>query len=69
MGASLTVCAIHKDGKKKMWQLHNTMKLDAIREEIDKIINNEIEKAVLLTSLIIAMDKVDSSVGHHVYLK
>lgn len=62
--------AIHKDGKKKMWQLHNTMKLDAVREEIDKIAKNEIEKSVLLTSLIFAMDKVDSSVGHHVsYLK
>lgn len=62
--------AVHKDGKKKMWQLHNTMKLDAIREEIDKIVTDEIEKSVLLTSLILAMDKVDSSVGHHVsYLK
>lgn len=62
--------AIHKDGKKKMWQLHNTMKLDAIREEIDKIAQDEIEKSVLLTSLILAMDKVDSSVGHQVsYLK
>ena len=62
--------AIHNDGKKKMWQLHNTMKLDAIREEIDNIANDEVEKSVLLTSLIYAMDKVDSSVGHHVsYLK
>jgi len=62
--------AIHTDGKKRMWQLHNTMKLDAIRDEIDKITKDEIEKAVLLTSLIIAMDKVDSSVGHQVsYLK
>src|SRR3989344_3198785 len=62
--------AVHKDGKKKMWQLHNTMKLDAIREEIDNVVNNEVEKSVLLTSLIYAMDKVDSSVGHHVsYLK
>ncbi|KKT96561.1 MAG: D12 class N6 adenine-specific DNA methyltransferase [Parcubacteria group bacterium GW2011_GWA2_45_15] len=62
--------AIHKDGKKKMWQLHNTMKLDAIREEIDNVVNDEVEKSVLLTSLISAMDKVDSSVGHHVsYLK
>jgi len=62
--------AIHTDGKKKMWQLHNTMKLDAIREEIDNVAKNETEKAVLLTSLIIAMDKVDSSVGHQVsYLK
>jgi len=62
--------AIQKDGKKRIWQLHNTMKLDAIREEIDKIAKDEIEKSVLLTSLIIAMDKVDSSVGHQVsYLK
>jgi len=53
-----------------MWQLHNTKKLDAIREEIDKIAKNKIEKSVLLTSLIIAVDKVDSSVGHQVsYLR
>jgi len=62
--------AIQKDGRKRIWQLHNTKKLDAIREEIDKIAKGEIEKSVLLTSLIIAMDKVDSSVGHQVsYLK
>ena len=62
--------AIQKDGRKRIWQLHNTKKLDAIRDEIDKIAKDEIEKSVLLTSLIIAMDKVDSSVGHQVsYLK
>ena len=62
--------AIQEDGRKRIWQIHNTKKLDAIREEIDKIANEEIEKSVLLTSLIIAMDKVDSSVGHQVsYLK
>lgn len=62
--------AVHKDGKKKMWQFHNTMKLDAIREEINSIVKDKIEKSVLLTSLILAMDKVDSSVGHHVsYLR
>ncbi len=62
--------AMQKDGKKRIWQLHNTKKLDSIREEIDKIAKYEIEKSVLLTSLIIAMDKVDSSVGHQVsYLK
>ena len=62
--------ATQKDGRKRIWQLHNTKKLDAIREEIDKIAKDEIEKSVLLTSLIIAMDKVDSSVGHQVsYLK
>ena len=58
------------DGKKKIWQKHNTMKLDAIRTEIDKIAQDDIEKSVLLTSLIMAMDKVDSTVGHQVsYLR
>jgi adenine-specific DNA-methyltransferase len=55
---------------KKPWQLHNTMKLDAIRNEIDKITNNQIEKSVLLTSLILALDKVDNTIGHYsAYLK
>lgn len=59
-----------KQGPKRPWQIHNTMKLDAIREEIDKISKDEIEKAVLLTSLILALDKVDSTVGHYSsYLK
>jgi adenine-specific DNA-methyltransferase len=62
--------AMQKDGRKRIWQLHNTKKLDAIREKIDKSVKDKIEKSVLLTSLIIAMDKVDSSVGHQVsYLK
>ena len=54
------------DGLKKPWQAHNTRKLDAIREAIDDIASNEIEKSVYLTSLILAMDKVDSTLGHHV---
>jgi len=59
-----------KKGSKQPWQIHNTMKLDVIREEIDKIAKNEIEKSVLLTSLILALDKVDNTVGHYVsYLK
>ena len=62
--------SLQKDGKKRIWQLRNTKKLDAIREEIDRVVKDEIEKSVLLTSLIIAMDKVDSSVGHQVsYLR
>ena len=52
------------DGFKKPWQIHNTRKLDAIREEIDKLGLSEIEKAVVLTSLILALDKVDSTLGH-----
>lgn len=52
------------DGFKKPWQIHNTRKLDAIREEIDAIASDEIEKSVLITSLILALDKVDSTIGH-----
>ena len=54
-----------KDGLKKPFQLHNTRKVDAIREEIDGLGLTEIEKSVILTSLILAMDKVDSTLGHH----
>lgn len=62
--------AIQPDGTKRLWQLHNTRKLDAIRSEIDEITTDEVERSVLITSLILAMDRVDSSVGHHVsYLK
>ncbi len=57
--------SIHSDGKKKIWQIHNTKKLDAIRLEIDKIAENSIEKSILLTSLILALDKVDSTLGHY----
>ncbi|MBI5053983.1 MAG: DNA adenine methylase [Chloroflexi bacterium] len=53
------------DGLKKPWQVHNTRKLDAIREEIDKLNLGEIEKSVILTSLILALDQVDSTLGHY----
>lgn len=52
-------------GNRKPWQRHNTMRLDAIRPQIDVIAENEIEKSVLLTSLILAMDGVDSTLGHY----
>ena len=48
---------------KKPWQRHNTLKLDAIREEIERL--SGYEKAVALTSLILAMDEVDSTIGHY----
>lgn len=65
-GLSRSKESLGLDGKKKPWQLHNTQKLDAIRLEIDKITSNEIDKFVLLTSLILALDKVDNTLGHHV---
>ena len=63
-------CAIQEDGLKKPWQLHNTRKLDAIRQEIETLKLDPIEKAVALTSLILALDRVDSTLGHFsAYLK
>ncbi|HCC37067.1 MAG TPA: DNA methyltransferase [Treponema sp.] len=52
------------DGLKKPWQKKNTRKLDAIREEIDRLALDEITQAVALVSLILALDKVDSTLGH-----
>jgi adenine-specific DNA-methyltransferase len=53
------------DGLKKPWQKKNTQKLDAVREEIDKLNLDEITKAVAITSLIFALDQVDSTLGHY----
>ena len=53
------------NGRKRPWQIHNTRKLDAIREEIDKLKLTEIDKAVAITSLILALDQVDSTLGHY----
>lgn len=62
--------AIQRDGLKKPWQVHNTRKLDGIREEIDRLSLPPAEKAVALTSLILGLDRVDSTLGHFVsYLK
>ena len=62
--------AVQKDGLKKPWQVHNTRKLDGIREEIDRMSLFPIEKAVALTSLILALDRVDNTLGHFTsYLK
>lgn len=62
--------AVQDDGSKRPWQYHVTRKLDAIREYIDLLDLSEIEKSVALTSLILALDKVDSTIGHYAsYLK
>jgi adenine-specific DNA-methyltransferase len=50
---------------KRPWQIHNTQKLDAIRDEIDALSLSQVERAVALTSLILALDRVDSTLGHY----
>jgi len=54
------------DMEKRPFQCKNTRKLDAIRDEIERMNLDEIEKAVALTSLILALDSVDSTMGHYV---
>ena len=54
-----------RKGLKRPWQRHNTLKLDAIREEIERLNLSRDETAVALTSLIHAMDEVDSTIGHY----
>ncbi len=53
-------------GEKRPFQKKNTRKLDAIRDEIDRLNLPEIEKSVALASLILALDSVDSTMGHYV---
>lgn len=54
-----------KNLEKRPFQAKNTRKLDAIRDEIDNLNLDEIEKCVALTSLILALDSVDSTLGHY----
>ncbi len=49
---------------KNPWQTQNTLKLDGIRAEIERLSLSKHEKAVALTSLILAMDEVDNTMGH-----
>jgi adenine-specific DNA-methyltransferase len=57
-------CSAGEDGLKKPWQKHNTRRLDAMREEIDRLALSDVERAVLLSSLILALDEVESTLGH-----
>lgn len=53
---------------KKPWQRKNLMRLDGIRDDIENL--SGMEKCVGLVSLILALDKVDNTMGHQVsYLK
>ena len=52
--------------RKFPWQRHNTRKLDGIRQEIEALKLSSHERAVALTSLILALDEVDNTLGHFV---
>lgn len=49
---------------KMPFQKKNTRKLDAIRERIEELDLDDIDKSVILTSLLFALDAVDSTLGH-----
>jgi adenine-specific DNA-methyltransferase len=65
-GSANSGSALQVDGYKKPWQVHNTRKLDAIRTEIDLLNLLPVEKAVAISSLILALDQVDNTMGHFV---
>ena len=50
--------------EKMPFQKKNTRKLDAIRDKIEELKLNDIDKAVIITSLLFALDSVDSTLGH-----
>ena len=50
---------------KTYFTLKNARKIGAIRQKIDEIAENEREKAVLITALLYAVDKVANTVGHY----
>ena len=62
---TLLIIMLFKQSTKKPFQLKNTMKLDSIRDEIDCLNLEWVDKCVLLTSLIFAMDAVDNTIGHY----
>ena len=54
----------------RYFQPRNGMRIDAIRAEIDRVAGDEVEHAILLTSLLEAADRVDSTTGVQMaYLK
>jgi adenine-specific DNA-methyltransferase len=55
-----------KQTSKRPFQVKNTRRLDSIREEIDRLGLDDIDRSVALTSLILALDTVDSTLGHYV---
>lgn len=52
--------------RKFPWQAKNTRKLDGIRQEIENLNLSPHERAVALSSLILALDEVDNTLGHFV---
>jgi len=62
--------SVQGDGRKRPWQIHNTRKLDGIRGEIERLGLSAVDKAVAITSLMLALDRVDNTLGHFAaYLK
>jgi adenine-specific DNA-methyltransferase len=49
--------------RSRYFRPENGMRIDAVREEIDRLDIDPVERAILLTSLVEAADRVDSTVG------
>lgn len=51
-------------GLKRPFQRKNMRKLDGIRAELDQLSLDSVTRAVALTALMLALDKVDNTLGH-----
>lgn len=51
---------------KKPFGIHNTKKVDVILEWLENNSLDNLDKSVILTSLILGLDKVDNTIGHYV---
>jgi len=62
---------VQTDSTRRPFYVDVTRKLDAVRDELDKLYPNEsVDKSVLLTSLLLALDPRCNDMGHQVsYLK
>lgn len=49
---------------KRPFRCQNTQKLDGVRDEIDRLALDADDKSVALTSLMLALDAVDNTLGH-----
>lgn len=56
--------SVQSDGRKRPFQRKNMQKTDAIREELERLNLDEVTRAVALTSLMLALDAVDNTLGH-----
>lgn len=63
-GLNVNGKSVGVDGLKKPFQMHNMNKLDAIIKHLKEIYVDDKTKNVILTSLMLSLNKLDNTIGH-----